>query len=422
MSLLLRPALASTAAQQQTGLASFSPAQFTLTSVNCTYHRDNVSTAPSSLSPPPTTLPVHIQLSITRFLCIAHVPLDPPLSSMPPMLRSQSSTASPSAAVPPLVASASAPPTPSSLPLASPSSAVLPTSAFHLMEFPSVTCQLDIELCGLATAAAEVEGIMDSVCTVQLQDVHLRAHPVISAWANLWLPLLPPTLTAATAAASPKPGPTSPSFFHSQLLLPASPARLSLFVDHFSCSLHHIDRTPLLQLRLASLHLSGASSQSLSGYEGKLHLDSLGLYVYDAVRGGSVAHHFDEREQADLFHRGRDCVLGLYQLSVPFSITNSFAVSSRSSSSPAACTHLQAAVPVELWSLTVKHSSALLAHLPLLYSDFLSSHSRLHTAFLQRIQTHVLQLAPASILVLLLSAGDTVADPYSPHSRSRSAG
>ena len=402
MSLLLRPALASTAAQQQTGLASFSPAQLTVTSLNCTYHRDNVSIAPLSLSTPhPTTLPVHLQLSIHRFLCIAHVPLEPPLTSVPSMLRAQSSTASSPIAVPILSTAVSAPLLPSSLPVVSPTSASLPTLAFHLMEFPSVTCQLDLDLCGLSTATSNgvqraiSEGDMDSVFTVQLQDVHLRAHPVISAWANLWLPLLPPTLTAATAAASPKPDPASPSFFHSPLSLPASAVRLSFFVDHFSCSLHHVDRTPLVQLRLASLQLSGASSQPRSGYEGELQLSSLGLYVYDAVRGGGVVHHFDEREQADLYHRGRDCVLGMSKLSLPVTITNVLALPSRSSSSSmssstAATTHLLATVPIELSSLSVRYSSALLCHLPLLYSHFLSSHSRLHTAFLQRIQTRVL--------------------------------
>ena len=265
------------------------------------------------------------------------------------------------------------------------------------MEFPSVTCQLDIDLCGLSTAAAsvgqrdeEADSEMDSVCTVQLQDVHLRAHPVISAWANLWLPMLPPTLTAATAAASSKPGPSSLSFLHSPLLLPANPLRVSFFVDHFSCSLHHVDRTPLVQLRMASLHFSGASSLTQCGYVGKLQLDSLGLYVYDAVRGGGVVHHFDEKEQPDLFHRGRDCILGLSQLSLPLSVTNVLAPSSQPSPSPAVCTHLLVSVPIELSSLSVKHSSALLSHLPLLHFHFLSSHSRLQTAFLQRVQTRVL--------------------------------
>ena len=264
------------------------------------------------------------------------------------------------------------------------------------MEFPSITCQLDVELGGLTARsgrqrAEEADEDMDSVCTVQLQDVHLRAHPVISAWANLWLPLLPPTLTAAAAAASPKPGPTSPSFFHSPLLLPTSALRVSVFVDHFSCSFHHVDRTPLVQLRFASLHVSGASSQSLPGYAGKVQLDSLGLYVYDAVRAGGAVHHFDEREQADLFHRGRDCILGLSQLSLPLSLANvSAPPPARSPSSPAGCTHLMATVSVELSSLHVKHSSALLSHLPLLHSHFLSSHSRLQTAFLQRVQTRVL--------------------------------
>ena len=394
VSFLLRPALASTAAQQQTGLASFPPAQLTLTSLVCTYHRDGVSNAPPSLSPPPASLPLHFQLTLTRCLCIAHVPVDPPLPPMPSMQRSSTGT-SPVAA-PPFVAQVSAPLMSSSppQPSASPTSSL--TSAFHLMEFPSVTCQLDVDLRGLTTTAAnvgqradEANGDVDSVCTVQLQDVHLRAHPVISTWANLWLPLLPPTLTAAAAAASPRSGPTPPSFFHSPLRLPGSPVRVSFFVDHFSCSLHHIDRTPLVQLRFASLQASGAVSQPQRGYIGKLQLDSLGLYVYDALRGGGAVHHFDEREQADLFHRGRDCVLGMSQLSLPLSLTNASPPPSRSSS-PAAWTHLLAGVSVEMSSLTVKHSSALLSHLPLLHSHFLSSHSRLHTAFLQRVQTRVL--------------------------------
>ena len=393
LSVLLKPAVFSSATASSFPLACMDPCQLSLESLQWKLQR---STPRQPLTAAfPASFPLRCTFNVVSLLWTAHLPLASPLIAVAPASPSQPNPSS------------------SSLPAAAGAHV---TSPFHLVDLSSLDAELELDVSSILRARPPQQGskvettqqqqrarrhsraraavIDENRCSITVGSSHLRAHPVLSSWANLMLSLLPSPAAssssaaeAAASAGSSSSRPVSSPFvsFHSPLKLPSLPLRFSFSLPGLSCSVHHIDRTPLLQLRLSGLQLSASSSRFASRYDAGLLLDAIGLYAYDS---SSSDHHFDDAEAGDAQHERRACLLGAEQLSLPLSIVNV-----GEDDDPASTSHLLLALSCRLHSLRVKYVAAAVAHLPLLHSTYLAAHPALHRIVLHRLRLRSLAAA-----------------------------
>ena len=412
-SLHLQPAVASTALLVAPELTSFPPFQLTVELLQWKHSRWGPPVTVGAPLPP--SLPLRASITVVDLHSIAHLPLDPMVIGIPGLHRAvsdQRGAPAVSVAHQPHAALTPRSSAPSLLSMVEPvDTAAVQTSPFHLMDWSKVEGEMEVDISSVMLASAQSsapplahrramqrgQSVEENRCRLTFGDLHLRGHPVLCTWTNALLPLLhspvggiggEPVQPAATPPSSPPPLIS----FQSPVVVPSIPVRFSFQLAHLSCSLHHVDRTPLLQMRLTALDISASSSRTAARYEAAVELESFGLYVYDPPRssgqremhggGGADGHHFEEHEVEDLHHHGRDCAVGISRLSVPLSIANAAADPLRSPSR----LHLLLTANLHLASLRLKYSSSFVSHLPVLHSHYLTSHRHMSAAVLQHMQ------------------------------------